>query len=186
MRIENPAALRFIIDDDLYLLNKDKQAAALAPSKPITIETPPPISLETLSTQKPANAETAVVEFKYMGSNKKNFLIMVHYADKEFMDDAHLTALENILKRMELYMDDVAILNIANHAAITLEEATNYFSPEKILLMGQKALPQNMAAPMLNQPEQLENSRTLYSFSFDEMMSSNENKRVFWEQMKTL
>jgi DNA polymerase III psi subunit len=182
MRIENPAALRFIIDDDLYLLNKDKQAAALAPFNLIT----PPISVETLSVQKPVNAETAVVEFKYMGGNKKNFLIMVHYADREFMDDGHLTALENILKRMELYMDDVAILNMANHAVITLEEATNYFSPKKMLLMGQKALPQNMAAPVLNQSHQLQNCRALYSFSFDEMMSSNENKRVFWEQMKTL
>ena len=182
MRIENPAALRFIIDDDLYLLNKDK-AVASAPSK-----SPPPIGGETshLPAQEPGNAETAVVEFKYMGGNKKNFLIVVHYADNEFMDDAHLTALENILKRMELYMDDVAILNMANHNAITLEEATNYFSPKKILLMGQKALPKNMTVPVLNQPKQLENSRVLYSFSFDEMMSSNENKRVFWEQMKTL
>lgn len=182
MKIENPAALRFIIDDDLYLLDCDKSAAALAPSNPIA----PPISVETLSTQKPGNAETAVVEFKYMGGNKKNFLIMVHYTDNEFIDGAHLTALENILKRMELYMDDVAILNMANHAAITLEEATHYFNPKKVLLMGQKALPQNMEAVVLNQPKQLENCVALYSFSFGEMMSSNENKRVFWEQMKTL
>jgi hypothetical protein len=26
----------------------------------------------------------------------------------------------------------------------------------------------------------------LYSFSFDGMMSSNENKKAFWDQMKTL
>jgi len=180
MRIENPAALRFIIDDDLYLLNKDKQAA-LAPSK-----SPPVGETSHLPAQEPGNAETAAVEFKYMGGNKKNFLIMIHYADKEFMDDAHLAALENILKRLELYIDDVAILNVANHNAITLEEATNYFNPQKLLLMGQKALPQNMAAPVLNQPKQLQNCHALYSFSFDDMMSSNENKRVFWEQMKTL
>jgi hypothetical protein len=165
MRIENPAALRFIIDDDLYLLDKDKIVTTIS---------------------APAVTETAAAEFKYIGSNKKNFLILVHYGDKEFMDDVHLTALENILKRMELYIDDVAILNIANHTAITLEEITSYFNPQKILLMGQKAFPQKMEAPVLNQPKQLKKCRALYSFSFDEMMSSNENKRVFWEQMKLL
>jgi hypothetical protein len=32
----------------------------------------------------------------------------------------------------------------------------------------------------------LDGYMALYSFSFDEMMSSNDNKKAFWEQMKTL
>jgi DNA polymerase III psi subunit len=38
----------------------------------------------------------------------------------------------------------------------------------------------------LNQPVQGKKTHVLYSFSFDEMMSSNDNKKAFWEQMKTL
>lgn len=165
MRVENPAALRFIIDEDLYLLNNDKHAPTI-PASPLV--------------------ETPTAEFKYMGDNKKSFLIIVHYADKEFIDDAHLIALENILKRKELYLDDVAILNIARHNHIPYEEIITYFKPGKLLLMGEKTLPQTISNLVLNQPKQLADCLALYSFSFDEMMTSNENKRVFWEQMKTL
>jgi len=177
--VENPAALRFIIDEDLYLLKGDKTIVQ-APSNPIAIGFPPPIGGEPFESVAPEPG------FKYLGSNNKKFLIMVHYADKEFIDDAHLTALQNILKRMELYMDDVALLNLAAHDNITLEAVTGYFKPEKLLLMGQKALPHDMKAPALNQPKQLGNCLALYSFSFDEMMGSNENKRVFWDLVKTL
>ena len=165
MRIENPAALRFIIEDDLYLLNKDK------------ITTP---------VVTPAVTETPIPEFKYLGLNKKNFLIIVHYEDIEFIDEAHLTALENILKRKELYLDDVAILNLANHNTHTFEQVTAYFNPQKLLLMGRKALPKNVTTLILNQQVRLTGCQALYSFSFDEMMSSNDNKKVFWDQMKTL
>jgi len=176
--VENPAALRFIIGEDLYLLKGDK-SIALSKSLPVgeTFDSSP---------QKASSNEPTVSGFKYLGRNNKRFLVMVHYADNEFIDDTHLTALQNILKRMELYMDDVAILNTAAHDAITFEAVTGYFKPEKLLLMGQKAVPQDMEAPVLNQPRQLGNCLALYSFSFDEMMSSNENKRVFWDQVKTL
>jgi hypothetical protein len=165
MKIESPAALRFIIDDDLYLLDKDKIAATI--SAPSVIETPSPA-------------------FKYLGGNKKNFLITVHYTGKEFMDDSHFTALENILKRKGLAIDDVAILNIANHTAGTFEQLTDYFKPEKLLIMGEMALPQYLEPPLINQPTRLNHCLLLYSFSFDGMMSSNENKKTFWDQMKNL
>ena len=170
MRIEDPAALRFIIDEDLYLLDKDKTSTTIsAPG----ISAPGPI-------------ETPLPGFKYLGLNKKNFLIVVHYTTHEFIDDAHLTALQNILKRKELYLDDVAILNLANYAGFTFEHVTAYFTPERLLLMGEKALPKNTNTLLLNQPQTLGSSQALYSFSFDEMMSSNDNKKVFWDQMKTL
>jgi hypothetical protein len=33
---------------------------------------------------------------------------------------------------------------------------------------------------------QLNGCNTLFTFSFDEMMNSNDNKKAFWEQMKQL
>jgi len=170
VKIENPAALRFIIDEDLYLLEKDK--------------TPTTISAPGISA--PGPIETPLPGFKYLGLNKKNFLVIVHYAAHEFIDDAHLTALQNILKRKELDLDDVAILNLANHADFTYQQVTTYFKPERLLLMGEKALPKNTNTLPLNQPQALGSSQALYSFSFDEMMSSNDNKKVFWDQMKNL
>ena len=166
MKIETPAALRFIMQDDIYLLPADK---AKPPSKPT----------ETI-------LKTPKIDFNYLGKNNKKFLVVTHYTNHEFIADDHLTALENILKRKEHALEDVAIFNLANHADADFEQLHNYFNPQKILLLGENALPANMEALVFNQPQNIAQTMVLYSFSFDDMMNDVANKKAFWEQMKAL
>jgi len=177
VKTENPAALHFILQDDIFLLTYDRQAyrsAALPAEQPVP--QPEPIVI----------VETKQVAFNYLGGNKKNFLITVHYPGIDFMADAHLTALQNTLKRLSFELEDVAILNLANYAEANHEMIVSYFSPQKMLLMGKNALPKNISPLVLNQQQTQNNCTILFSFSFDEMMDSNEYKKAFWEQMKLL
>jgi DNA polymerase III psi subunit len=61
-----------------------------------------------------------------------------------------------------------------------------FFKPKKLLMLGKSSLPEDIELLTLNKPQQLNNCHTLFSFSFDEMMDNNENKKAFWEQMKQL
>jgi hypothetical protein len=175
MKVENPVALRFILQDEIYLLNNDKALYSDKAPQPIE-ETPAP----------PIVVETPPLNFNYMGGHKKNFLVIVHYPGLEFIEDKHLTALQNILKRLEFEMDDVAIFNLAGYSDATFDVLAGFFKPQKLLLLGQNALPAGIGVLTLNKAAQLNNCPTLYSFSFDEMMDSNDNKKAFWEQMKQL
>jgi hypothetical protein len=166
VNVENPAALRFIMQDDIFLLNKDKTKPAEKPEQPVL--------------------KTPEISFNYLGKNKKNLLIVVHYPDTEFIAEAHLTALENILKRLDYAIDDVAILNIAKHSNTAIDDLQAYFSPQKLLILGKPAMPAKMENPALNEVKQIAALTALYSFSFDEMMSSTDNKKAFWDQMKNL
>ncbi len=171
MKIENPIAYGFIMQDELYLLNNDKtthSTTIVSPAEPIPV------------------LETQPVSFNYMGKHKKHFLVIVHYPNLEFIDDKHLTALENIFKRLELEIDDVAILNSARHNDVTFEQMTDFFKPQKLLLLGKNSLPGITGTLILNTPQKIDNCNTLFSFSFDEMMDNNEYKKAFWEQMKQL
>ena len=94
MKVEDTHALRFILQDELYLLDEDKSLYSGAP-----------ITQPEIQTQQPV--------FNYLGSNKKNFLVLVSYDDCEFIKEEHLAALENILGRLGHTQDDVAILNVA-------------------------------------------------------------------------
>ena len=179
MKIENPAAFRFIMQDEIYLLNKDKIIYHTYES-PLTIE--PAQTVETVATIE----ETLPVSFNYRGGHKKNFLVIVHYAESEFINEKHLIALESILKRLEFSLDDVAIFNRANYRDVSFEILTDFFKPKKLLVLGENALPAGIGMLPLNTPRQFDNYNALYSFSFDEMMDSNENKKAFWEQMKQL
>jgi DNA polymerase III psi subunit len=167
VNIENPAAFSFIMQDEIYLLNKDK------------IEYGKPRATDTAIT-------TPELSFNYLGGNKKNFLVVVHYPELEFIAESHLTALENILKRLEFSLDDIAILNKAKYDDVTLAGLTNFFKPAKLLLLGSNALPQGSGALSSNEPKQINNFNVLFTFSFDEMMDNQEYKKAFWEQMKKL
>lgn len=168
MKIENPAAFSFLMHDDIYLLNADKTGFG-RPAK-----SPSP------------DVETETVCFNFMGGNKKNFLVVAHYPQAEFIDAPHLEALQNVLRRLGYSLDDIAILNRANHSEADIESLAVYFDPRKMLLLGKKAIPNGMETLTLNIPAQLNNCNTLFSFSFDEMMDNVENKKAFWERMKQL
>ncbi len=188
MRAENPAALRFILQDDIYLLQSDKVIANQSVIQPVEENRPEPVIETIAAAPTPVNlvVETPALQFNYLGKNQKQFLIITHYAQHDFIADEHLTALRNILKRKDYELDDVAILNLAKTAGTTLEDLTTHFTPKKLLILGNGALPAKMEVIALNQPIQLPGFTALYSFSFDEMMSSVDNKKAFWEQMKNL
>lgn len=166
MKIENPAALGFIMQEDIFLLNKDKTGFANPSALP------------------PPDAKTEAVSFNYLGGNKKNFLVVVHYPGIEFINVPHLEALQNILKRLQYNLDDIAVLNLANYAHTGFNDLMEYFNPQKLLVLGAKAIPMGIDNLTLNVTAQLNDRTALFSFSFDEMMDNLENKKAFWEKMK--
>jgi len=174
MIIEDPLALPYIFADNVYLLPQDKAlfnkpAREAAAHFPIT---------ETVA--------APVITFNYTGRYQNKFLVLVHYSGHEAMEPAHLSALESALKRKELSLDDIAILNLNKAANCRFEDLMTFFTPKKMLILGESALPQELAAPPLNQLTKLGECDTLYSFAFNEMMGNKDNTKAFWEQMKVL
>jgi hypothetical protein len=166
VKVEDPNALRFILQDDVYLLEEDRHNYNNIPK-------PQP------------KTETPQVNFNYLGANKKNFLILANYPEHEFIADDHLTALESVLSRKGHNVEDVAIINIAKTTA-EYELLTNYFKPQILLILGQESIPGGMVQPQFNLRENRDGLNVLYTFSFDAMMASTDNKKAFWEQIKTL
>ncbi|MDN3584111.1 hypothetical protein [Mucilaginibacter flavus] len=196
MKVENPVALRFILQDELYLLKADKATyenlavaeptiAESVVTAPIVEEAPviTPTQIPVITPPAPI-IETKPLSFNYMGKNQKSFLVLVHYPSLEFIDEAHLTALTNIIKRKDLEVNDLAILNLATYPDTKYDELQQFFKPAKVLILGKNALPAGIPALTLNAPKSLGSSNGLFSFSFGEMMDNVEYKKAFWEQVK--
>ncbi len=166
MRVEYPNALRFILQDDIYLLEEDKHDNNHIPKPQPEIETQP-------------------LNFNYSGSNKKNFLILVNYPEHEFIAGDHLTALESVLGRKGHTRDDVAIFNTAKQTA-EYGSLIAYFKPQTLLILGKESIPSGIKELRFNLFEKQDGLNILYTFSFNEMMTSTDNKKAFWNQMKTL
>ncbi len=204
MIVENPIAFSFIMQDDIYLLNAEKAlytgivpdqtVAETELTKPVvatpaitpSVKTELPAASTEAATPPPPIVEVPPVNFKYLGNYKKSLLIIVHYTEVEFIAEKHLIALENILTRLGFSLDDAAILNRGNFADAGYNRLTEFFKPQKMLLLGKNALPDGIEALTLNKIKALNNCNTLFSFSFDDMMDNTEYKKAFWEQMKQL
>src|ERR1700748_2966248 len=116
MIIENPAALQFLLTEEIYFSKNDIDNFEVAPPDTVTVEPPP---VENIPVQ-PTVIQTPVVEFQYLGQNKKGFLIVCHYADQAHMGVKHLEALKSALQRKELGLDDIAILNLSRHVSANI------------------------------------------------------------------
>ncbi len=169
MNVENPLAYSFILQDDIYLLPADKKALQ---KKELPV-------VEAVIVE-----ETPALVFKYLGGHKKQYLVITHYRESDFMSDAHLTALESTLKRLGYGLDDTAIFNLANYPEAQFEQVIDFFKPQKMLILGNQALPPAVGAVYQNKPQLVGSIRTLFTFSFKEMMDSVQNKKEFWEAMK--
>jgi hypothetical protein len=171
MKVEDTQALRFVLEDDIYLLDEDKHNYNNTP-------------LSSTHTPEP-EIETKEIKFNYLGANKKNFLIVTNYPAHDFITDDHLSALESVLSRKSHSRQDVAILNIAKNAP-GYAALFDYFKPQTLLILGQESIPAGIGQPKFNQVEKRSELTVLCTFSFDEMMTNTEHKKAFWEQVKTL
>jgi hypothetical protein len=172
-----PGQLTYFLSEELYLLNADKDFY----SQPVTRIQEPTPKLIT------APIETPAPVFKYKGGNQKYFLILTHYPGPEFIADAHLTALTSTLGRLNFALDDTAIVNVNHYPDHTWLHLFEYFKPQKLMVLGKAALPNDMPALPLNEiSETADGYRALYTFSFEEMMGQKENTKLFWNQIKTL
>jgi len=189
MATENPALLHYFLQDDLYLLNEDKSVynGQLAPPVITPADAPviPTIEIQKEQVAAPI-AETPKPGFKYLGANKKRFLILVNYPADDHMPADHLSKLESTLGRKSLTVGDVAIVNTAHYSHNNHQDLITFFSPEKLLIMGGPAVPAGLVSPKLNTIEQLDNRLQLFTHSFNEMLADREMAKAFWEQMKNL
>lgn len=86
--------------------------------------------------EKPVIASPVVNEWKYLGNNKKNILLLVHHADATHLPDDELEFLTNLLTACKLNMDDVAIVNRHNHPQQVYKDYLDYFKSRVVLLFG--------------------------------------------------
>jgi len=167
VKVEDTNALRYILEDELYLLDEDKNLYNETKASAPEIKTPPP-------------------SFNYLGSNKKNFLVVVHYPGYEFIQDEHLSALEKVLSGIKHSRDDVAILNLAKNDGAAYAQIAAFFNPQTVVILGKQALPEGLTGLDFNTIATTDSAKALLTFSFDEMMTNIDNKKAFWEQIKNL
>lgn len=170
MQTEQAAALRILMDEDLYLTTNDFDWER----KPAEV-----ISLEELAL---TNQKKPKQEFTFLGKNLKNFLILTD----QKLNDNQLKALENTLARKQISFDDVAVLDFSAYSTTNLDDLHASFMPQKLVCFGLNPKELGLPEVTLNEIHQQHNCQILYTYSFTEMLGNKEKTKAFWEAMKAL
>src|SRR5688572_21413064 len=79
---------------------------------------------------------TSATEWKYLGNNRKNVLLVVQYPATTYLPDEELSFLTAMLNACKLGLEDVAIVNSKNYPGYYYKDYLNHYNSKQILLFG--------------------------------------------------
>jgi hypothetical protein len=85
--------------------------------------------------KKTAEAAPTPSLYKFLGSNKKNITVIVHFASEVFLPETELQFLTKMLGACKLNLADVAIVNEAT-GKIAIDQLKEQLYPKHLLLFG--------------------------------------------------
>ncbi|MBE7177937.1 MAG: hypothetical protein INR69_16145 [Mucilaginibacter polytrichastri] len=171
MLSRNPAALKILLTDDLYMIRNGSEAAV-------------PVSPPKIEQQPEPETEPETVKAVFTGHFSNGFVILFEDAASATLDPESDTALRKVLAARNTNPDDWAFVNLSGQN-ITFADILSQFQPKKILLLGinnQKAGLDDLA---YNTPLVRDDVHLLYTYAMRDMLSDVVRKKEFWEGFKS-
>lgn len=142
-----------------------------------------------ISAEKPVMTSTEAItpEWKSLGSNEKNILIVVSNSDAVYLPDNDLNFLTGVLGACKLSLADVAVVNRFHYPETGYKELIVYFKSRVILLLGVE--PAAMGLPINFPQYQLQafqNNTFLFTPPLEEIEKDKLEKSKLWISLKRL
>lgn len=157
---------------------------ATVPVAPVTEPTPVPAA--AINTPAPAPV-TDTPEWKSLGKNAKNILVLVNNPGITFLADEELAFLTQMLQACKLSMGDVALLNLTQYTQTGYQEILQHFNSKTVFLFG--VTPAEWELPLHFPPfqiQQFDSRKFLHSPSLSEMMDDKLLKTKLWASLKAI
>ncbi|WP_207424235.1 hypothetical protein [Desertivirga brevis] len=175
LRAEHSIALRFLITEELYLVDPIESLTALAGGQDSTSVTAP-VQLAAVED---------IAAFDYLGENNKYFAILVNCPGQQYMPAKELEALKSILAAKKMDIQDVALVNLNKYPSANIHHLKTFLASNRVVIFGVNPQQLQLPAFPLNQISEHEGLKVLVTFAFSEMMTDVEKKKAFWNVMKT-
>jgi hypothetical protein len=196
----NAEALRLFFTEDIFLI-KDKTEAALA--KPVIaapevvakenatlpkVETPiyqePVAVLPTV--EEPVVAAKPKLDFKFLGKNQKNILILVNDSNNEVSTEQGRELLRKLVNAIALTAKDFALVNYANYQTATYADFNDFFACKLVLAFGVDPQQLALAAQPLHQLQQIGETKLVFTTNLHDLDSDPASKKVLWGSLQQL
>lgn len=158
----NPFALRYLMDDTIFDFEVGSAPEGVQASDPMPL-------------------------FNFMGMNKSHILYLIENVDENYFSPSALDAFTKTLHALQLSVDDVAVLNLAQiERKVNFEEIVSFFTPQKVIFAGPAPVNMGLTGQEINRASTQKAIRLLYTYSFEEMLTDTNKKKAFWQAVKAL
>ncbi|TKC12115.1 hypothetical protein FA048_00410 [Pedobacter polaris] len=196
----NAEALRLFFTEDIYLVKSNEQMPLVEPvtlkveqATNEVISLPKEILLTdvadevvNLIVEEPKPEIKKVFDFKYLGKNQKNILILVNDKENEVSTEQGRELLRKLVNAIGLTAKDFALLNYANYTNALYDDLFSFFTSELILAFGVDAKQLGIAESPLHQLAQHGKSRIVFTTNLHDLDADQASKKVLWTSLQQI
>lgn len=181
----NAEALRLFFTEDIYLV-KDIQRVdftknTVAKSDLARVDDEPKevfVEIPEISRKQ--------FDFKYLGKNQKQILILVNDNANEVSTENGRELLRKIVKAISLTANDFALLNYANFKEAAFDDLNDFFKCKLVLAFGVGAEKLGLPNNPLHQITHFKEIKLVFTHNLHDLDNDNESKKLLWGSLKQL
>ena len=158
----NGEALRLFFTEDIYFVNEDEINVPVA------------------------DVGNAAIDFKFLGKNKRNILILVNDEQNEVSDEIGRELLRKIVKSVNLTADDFALLNYAKYSNTNFEQLMTYFNSNVVFAFGVTPSSLTLSAHPENTIVHEGTVKLIFSATLPQLNQDANGKKALWGCLKNL
>lgn len=196
----NAEALRLFFTEDIFLVKDKSEGALVKPVRTapeilqnesaILLKTETPIYTAPIAVlptvQEPTVAAKAKLDFKYLGKNQKNILILVNDSNNEVSTEQGRELLRKLVNAIALTAKDFALVNYANYQTATYTDFNDFFACKLVLAFGVSPQQLAVAAQPLHLLQQIGETKLVFTTNLHDLDSDPASKKVLWGSLQQL
>ena len=162
----NAEALRLFFTEDIYLVAKSNEIQ-LTGAVVIAVQ----------------NSKT---EFKYLGKNQKNILILVNDYQNDVSTEQGRELLRKLVKAINLTANDFALVNYSDYTSEKYNDLKAFFNCKLMIAFGVDAVDLNVPVQPLHQLINYEEATLLFAKNLHDLDTDQVSKKILWTSLQQL
>ncbi|WP_214226880.1 hypothetical protein [Pedobacter sp. B4-66] len=181
----NGEGLRLFFTDDIYLVN-EPDSTLKEESQTYLKEEVPSLAQPSVVSEPAVSLIKEQPEFKFLGNNNRNILILVNDEQNDVSDEKGRELLRKIVKSINLSASDFALLNYAKYKGASYEQLKARFSSVIVFAFGVSAEQLGLKKHPENMVITEGGVKLIFSSALQKLDEDTNGKKVLWGSLKQL
>nr|WP_068891411.1 hypothetical protein [Pedobacter panaciterrae] len=181
----NGEGLRLFFTDDIYLVNEPEGALNVQIQAKVKEEVPS-LAQSSIVSEPLVPLIKAQPEFKFLGNNNRNILILVYDEHNDVSDEKGRELLRKIVKSINLTANDFALLNYAKCKDVNYAQLKTRFSSVIVFAFGVSSAQLGLKQHPENTVVTEDSVKLIFSSTLQKLDEDTNGKKVLWGSLKQL